>query len=335
MTGTKQRYFVTGATGFIGGKLVGQLREAGHDVVALVRDPGRAQELVRQGVQLHRGDITDKASLRAPMEGADGIFHVAAWYEVGTRDRSRAEAINVGGTRNVLETMRELQIPRGVYTSSVAVFGNVDGTLPDETYRHGGPWLTLYDRTKWQAHYQVADPMIRDGLPLIIVQPGLVYGPGDHSTIRRTFLQFLKRKLVAAPRGTSYCFGFVDDIARGHVLAMEKGRPGESYILAGPAHSFIEVFDLAASITGIPAPRLHPGPRTMSFLADVMAVIGAAVDLPPDFHPESLRVIAGVSYGGNDAKARRELGFAPRPLAEGLRTTLLHEMRLLGMPIQS
>jgi nucleoside-diphosphate-sugar epimerase len=125
----------------------------------------------------------------------------------------------------------------------------------------------------------------------------------------------------------------VDDIARGHVLAMEKGRTGESYILAGPHHDFIQVFEQAAKITGIAAPRLHPGPQTMRFLADVMAVIGVAVDLPPDLHPESLRVIAGVTYGGNDAKARRELGYAPRPLAEGLRTTLRHEMQLLGMPI--
>jgi len=335
MSSAKQRYFVTGATGFVGGQVVRQLRAAGHEVVALVRDPTRAGELARQSVALHRGDITDKASLRAPMEGADGVFHIAAWYEVGTRDRARAEAINVGGTRNVLETIRELGIPKGVYTSSVAVFGNTGGALPDETYRHAGPWLTLYDRTKWQAHYQVAEPLIRDGLPLVIVQPGLVYGPGDHSTIRRTFIQYLNGTLRAAPRGTLYCFGFVDDIARGHVLAMEQGRPGESYILAGPQHSFIEVFDLAAQITGIPAPRLHPGPMTMRFLAGCMSILGRVVPLPVDLHPESLRVIAGVTYGGNDTKARRELGFAPRPLAEGLRTTLLHEMQLLGMPLPS
>jgi nucleoside-diphosphate-sugar epimerase len=127
----------------------------------------------------------------------------------------------------------------------------------------------------------------------------------------------------------------VDDIARGHVLAMEKGRPGESYILAGPQHSFIEVFDLAQKITGIHAPRLHPGPATMRFLAACMSIIGWVIPLPISLHPESLRVIAGVTYGGNDAKARRELGFAPRPLAEGLRTTLLHEMQLLGMQLPS
>jgi nucleoside-diphosphate-sugar epimerase len=327
------RYFVTGATGFIGGRIVRQLRDAGHTVVALVRDPARAADLAQQGVILHRGDITDRATLRAPMQGADGVFHVAAWYELGSRDRAHAEAINVGGTRNVLETMRDLGIARGVYTSSVAVFGNTGSVLPDETYRRGGPWLTLYDRTKWHAHYEVAEPLMQAGLPLIVVQPGLVYGPGDHSIVRRTFVQYLRGKLRATPRGTRYCFGFVDDIAQAHIQAMLRGRPGECYIVAGPAHDFIEVFDLAARITGIPAPKLHPGPNTMRLLADVMSVVAAAVDLPPDYHPESLRVIAGVSYAGSDAKARRELGFTPRPLLDGLRTTLHHEMQLLGMPI--
>jgi len=330
MSAAKQRYFVTGATGFIGGRVVRQLRDAGHEVTALVRDPARAGELARLGVVLHRGDITDKPSLRAPMEGAGGVFHLAAWYEVGTRDRARAEAVNVGGTRNVLEAMRELHVPRGVYTSTVGVFGDTGGALPDETYRRGGPWLTLYDRTKWQAHYDIAEPMMREGLPLVVVQPGLVYGPGDDSTVGRTFRQYLRGKLHAAPRDTSYCFGFVDDIARGHLQAMQRGRTGECYILAGPAHSFIEVFDLAAEITGIPAPRLHPSPAAMRFLAACMALLGRILPLPRDLHAESLRVIAGVTYGGSDAKARRELGFAPRPLAEGLRTTLLHEMESLG-----
>ncbi len=91
------------------------------------------------------------------------------------------ERIHVQGTRNVLELMRELDIPRGVYTSTLAVFSDTKGRLVDETYRHNGPWLSLYDRTKWLAHYRVAEPMIRQGLPLVIVQPGLVYGPGDTS----------------------------------------------------------------------------------------------------------------------------------------------------------
>src|SRR5580765_351352 len=102
------KYFITGATGFIGGNIVRQLAEAGHEISALVRSPDKAGELAALGVKLFAGDITDKESMREPMRGVDGVFHVAAWYKIGARDKSVAERINVEGTRNVLELMREL-----------------------------------------------------------------------------------------------------------------------------------------------------------------------------------------------------------------------------------
>jgi nucleoside-diphosphate-sugar epimerase len=107
------KYFVTGTTGFLGGRVARQLLATGHEVIALARMPSRAQELVALGVKVHAGDITDKESLRTPMTGVDGIFHIAAWYKVGARETSQAEPINVGGTRNVLEMMQELDIPPG------------------------------------------------------------------------------------------------------------------------------------------------------------------------------------------------------------------------------
>lgn len=325
------RYLITGATGFIGGRLARQLLGAGHEVAAIVRDPSRARDLEALGVRLHTGDVTDKASLRIPMQDQDGLFHLAAWYEIGTRDRSRAERINVQGTRNVLETMRDAGVPRGVYTSSVAVFSDTRGNLVDETYRRGSPWLTLYDYTKWKAHYEVAEPMIRAGLPLVVVQPGLVYGPGDQSIVHRTFLQYLRGKLPIAPQQTAYCWGYVDDTARGHVLAMDKGRLGESYIIAGPLHTFIEVFALAEPITGVRAPRWHPSPGFMRALANTMRIAGAILPLPENYRYESLRVMAGVTYGGDSRKAERELGWTTRPLAAGLRPTLEACMQELGM----
>src|SRR5262245_47198842 len=97
------RYFLTGATGFIGGRGAGQLLEAGHEVVAVVRNPAKAHDLVGQGIAVHKGDVTDKQSMRAPMAGVDGVFHIAGWYKIGARDKSAGEQINVEGTRNVLE----------------------------------------------------------------------------------------------------------------------------------------------------------------------------------------------------------------------------------------
>ena len=312
-------YFVTGATGFIGGHLVRQLREAGHGVVAVVRDPARAGDLARLGVKVHKGDITDKESMRGPMAGVDGVFHLAAWYKVGERDKSPAMPINVDGTRNVLDLMQELGVPKGVYTSTLAVFGDTKGQAVDESYRHDGPWLSEYDRTKWIAHYEVAEPMMRKGLPLVIVQPGVTYGPGDPSAMGSTLREFLQRRMRGVPKRSAYCWGHVEDTAAGHVLAMERGRAGESYIIAGEPRSLVDAIEMAERITGIPAPRLRPSPGFLRFLAAVT-------------RSEILRVGAGATYLGSHAKATRELGLHHRPLEEGLRETLLAEMRTLGIP---
>jgi UDP-glucose 4-epimerase len=115
----EMRYFLTGATGFIGGHVAQQLAAAGHKVVALVRDPSKAANLATLNVALHKGDITDKESMRRPMTGVDGVFHIAAWYKIGEGTLGEARTINVQGTRNVLELMRELRILKGVYTSTL------------------------------------------------------------------------------------------------------------------------------------------------------------------------------------------------------------------------
>ena len=323
------RYLVTGATGFIGGEIVKQLVGRGHKVVALVRSPERAAMLKALGVEMHVGDITDKDTLRTPMTGVDGVFHVAAWYKVGVKE-PLADQINVDGTRNVLRTMRTLGIPRGVYTSTVAVFSDTKGAMPDETYRFDGNHLSEYDRTKWIAHYRVALPKMEEGLPLTIVMPGLVYGPGDTSGMHTALVDLLRGRMPMTPARTAFCWGHIEDTARGHILAMEKGRPGETYIIAGPRQTFEYAFDLAASIAKVRPPIVHPGPRAMRAIAAVMSMTEHFVKLPPAFTPEALRVVAGTTYLGSNAKAIREIGFTARPLEEGMAQALEHELRLLG-----
>jgi nucleoside-diphosphate-sugar epimerase len=305
------KYFVTGGTGFIGNRLVKQLVDAGHEVVAIARNPAKAVALRSMGVDLWAGDITDRESMRVPMTGVDGVFHVAAWNKVGVRDKSQAYSVNVDGTRNVLGLMKELGIRKGVYTSTLTVFSDTHGELADESYCFSGDHLSVYDRTKSIAHYHVAEPMISGGLPLVIVLPGQVYGPGDTSSLRDTLVRFFKHQLPMLPVGTELTWAHVDDV--------------------GPRHSIIEAMEMVSQISGMPAPRIHVSPRVMKAMAGTMGVLEKVVPVPGQFTEEFLRVNAGVTYIGDNAKARRELGYSPRPLTEGLTETLRSEMSLLGL----
>jgi len=327
------KYFVTGASGFIGTYLVKLLRDAGHEVVALIRSSAKAAELEPLGVRCVQGDVTQKESMRQPMMGVDGVFHLAAWYKIGRGQKWEAELVNVAGTRNVLELVRELGIPKAVYTSTLAVNSHTRGVVVDESYRYFGPHLSIYDETKWRAHYEVALPMMQAGLPLVIVQPGLVYGPGDESLVAQTLRRYLTGDLPVVPRGTAFCFAHVEDVARGHLLAMERGRLGECYFICGPPMTFADALALCERLTGRKAPRAHLPPMVMRAASVVMDLVGQFVQPPDVFTAEALRVNAGTTYLGSDAKARRELGFTTRPLEDGLRETVFFEMQKLGMPV--
>ena len=319
------RYLLTGATGFVGGALARRLVDAGHAVRAVVRTPARAAALAASGVELHQGDVTDKASMRAPMSGVDGVFHVAGWYKLGLREPQTAHAVNVDGTRNVLELMQELGVPRGVYTSTLAVNSDTHGELVDESYRFRGRHLSLYDQTKADAH-GIAETFIARGLPLTIAQPGLIYGPGDTSSVRSTLRNLLRGKLPMVPARTAFCWAHIDDVVAGHVLAMERGAPGRAYFLAGPVHTLAEAMALAADTAGVARPRIHASPAVMRVMAAAMSVVGRVVPLPPDYTAESLRELAGTTYIGSNRRAREELGWHVRLLGEGWVETVQKEI---------
>jgi nucleoside-diphosphate-sugar epimerase len=200
----------------------------------------------------------------------------------------------------------------------------------NETYFANGPFLTHYDRTKWRAHYEVAVPMAAAGLPLVIAMPGAVYGPGDTSAVRGSLVALLRNRLPMTPSGTKFCWGSVDDTARGLIQAMEAGRPGESYLLTGPVHSFEDFIATAARIAGRRPPAIHPGPRVMCALAGLVRVM-ERMEIRSPYAAESLRLMAGTTWIGSHEKATRELGFAPRSIEEGLGPTIEHELRLLGL----
>ncbi len=312
--------FITGGTGFIGQHIVRKLIERGYAVYALVRSAHNAAIVSDLGATAVPGDITDTASMRAGMADSDIVFHIAAWYKVGSPDWEKAESINVGGTRKVLRLAHELNVPKIVYTSTVGVFGNTNGQLVDETYEQGAPFLTEYERTKWLAHYKVALPLIEKGAPIIIVMPGGVYGPGD-SSILAEMMRLFYRGLPAVPGpDTTFTFAHVEDIAEGHILAAEKGQVGESYILAGPAIPLGEMFDFWSHLTGKPSPAFRIPSQLLRPFAPLMGAIGNVISLPSSFSQEATASL-GATYMARSDKAREWLGWQTRPLQTGMLET--------------
>lgn len=327
-------YFVTGATGFVGTILVEGLVDDGHGVTALTRDRANADHLPDE-VAVVEGDLADSQRVREGMAGSDGVFHLAAWYQVGPGpwNVDRAERVNVEGTRTVLEAMDDLDIQKGVYTSTVGVYGDTGGKYVDESYRSSNDLPSVYQRTKWRAHYEVAEPMMAEGLPLVVATLGAIYGPGDKAyggTPRTAFQGHLRQDLPMAPSDLVLPWEHVEDTATNLRRAMEEGTPGEEYIVASEPTSVPEVLDVVEDLTGISAPRTVPG--------SVFRVLGRAISVaelftrPPDgFESELMAFFDGGASLVDNEKARRELGIEHRPLDEGLRQYLAWEMDQLGL----
>jgi nucleoside-diphosphate-sugar epimerase len=316
--------FVTGGTGFIGGRLVRKLRERGDDVVALVRSPDKALELERLGVELVKGDLTDVDAIRRGTEGADACFHGAAIYKVGIPKSQQEEMYetNVRGTERVLDAAIQAGVPKIVYVSTVNVFGNTQGEVVDESYeRPKNGFLSYYDQTKYEAH-QVAKDRIAKGAPVVIVQPGGVYGPGDHSEIGNMIDQAANGKLFAYmfPE-TGFNLVHVDDVADGTILAYDKGEIGQSYVLGGEITKMKTLVDKTAEISGRKPPKRELPVGVLKTVAPAGPVIGKIMGFPPNFK-ELISTSDGVTYWAKDDKARERLGYAPRDLDTGLRQTL-------------
>ncbi len=320
--GDTTRIFVTGASGFIGSRLVRRLVARGDQVFALARSAQSAAAVQALGAEPVFGDILDRDSMRAGMQGCDIVFHLAAWYKLGSPDWQQAKAINVDGTRNVLGLAHELGIPRIIYTSTIAVLGDTQGYIADETYKP--PYdrlLTEYDRTKWMAHYQVAHPLIEQGAPIIILMPGAIYGPGDTSLIGE-FMRYYYMGLFPILPGPelTLTFAHVDDIVEGHLLAAEKGKPGESYLLTGPILSLGQIVPLWAEICERRPPLFSVPARFLKPFAPVMAALGSLLPLPAVLSSDAITIL-DATYIAHADKAMAELGWQSRPVAEGMRAT--------------
>ncbi len=325
------KVFVTGATGFIGGEVVRQLRDRGDEVVCLVRSPEKAGKLTEMGCELVAGDLGDGDAIRAGLEGCDALIHSAAMYEVGIPE-SQHQAMfdaNVTGTERVLEAALAAKTPRIVHVSTCGIFGNTHGEVVDESYEHPGDEFTsYYEETKLESH-KIAKRMIaEDGLPCIIVQPGGVYGPGDTSQVADLVDQLLAGKLPLIPfPDLGVCMSHVEDIAGGILLALDKGTLGETYVISGPATTMREAIETVAVLAGRKPPKHAVPVPLLKAMTPIGPLIGKVMNQPPNLR-ELISSADGVTFWASYEKAGRELGYDPRGLEEGLRQTLEAEGKI-------
>lgn len=317
--------FVTGASGFVGANLVHELVARGHHVKALLRPDSDQRGLA--GVDFERvpGDVSDRAKLTAAMRGCDWCFHVAASYYLWLRDYAPMYAANVEGTRHVIEAAAEAGCSRIVYTSTVGCIGlpkeeNGQVTPTDEATPVAGTQMSNhYKRSKWQAEV-VARELVAKGLPVVIVNPSAPIGPRDvkPTPTGKVIVDFLNRAMPAY-LDTGLNWVHVRDVAVGHILAAEKGRLGERYILGHAEGNWTmrEAFAVLEEITGVRAPRTRIPYWIALSAAHVDETISSFTSKPPKAPLAGVRM-AQYKMFFNPAKAIRELGLPQTPPRQAL-----------------
>lgn len=324
------KIFLTGATGFIGGHIARKLRDRGDDVRVLVRSLEKGRELAGIGCDLVVGDLGDTTAIRDGIEGCDAAVHGAAVYEVGVPvdDRPRMHEANVVGTQNVLGAALGAGIGRTVHISSVVAFGDTGGRVVDESYEHPGTDFTsYYEETKYRAH-RVAEQMIDRGLDCVIVQPGGVYGPDDHSELGNLIGQYVSGKLPLIPfPDLGILVVHVEDVADGVILALDRGGAGEAYVLGGQITTNRELLQTAAKVAG--KSRSARGLPTIALkaIAPLGPVIAPLTGFPPNMR-ELISSSDGVTFWARHDKAISDLRYSPRGLEAIIRDTMVAEGRI-------
>ena len=313
------RILVTGGSGFVGSALLRRLIRGGSPVRALVRPGSRLSPDLEQDVELVRGDIRDASSVRTAMRNVRRVYHAAADYRLWSPDPKELFETNVGGTRTIMEEALRAGVERIVYTSSVATLAcNPDRRPADETHSLDARLAVGgYKRSKIMAEALVR-AMAGKGLPVIIVNPATPVGPYD---VKPTPTG---RIIIEAAAGRMPCFVetglnmvHVDDVAEGHLAAMEKGRIGERYILGGQDRMLRDILAAIAALTGRSPPRLRI-PRSLVFPVAVLAEAAARrTGRAPFVTRDGLRMSRNLMFFSS-AKAERELGYRARPYEQGL-----------------
>jgi dihydroflavonol-4-reductase len=311
---------VTGGTGFVGANVIRALLQRGIEVRALVRPRSDTRYLDQLDVELVAGDLRERSSLEAALEGCDTVYHVAAMYTLWTPSRQEVYDSNVAGTVNMMEAADMAGVQKIVYTSSVATVGlPPDGSSgTEEVPLHAEDMVGDYKRSKYLAEQEVLKYAKR-GLPVVIVNPSFPVGPWDikPTPSGQMIVNFLRGKIPAYV-DTGLNVVDVEDVAIGHIIAAEKGRIGERYILGHANLTLRELFHLLEQVSGVKAPRIRIPYRVAYLSACVSELIARTVTHKPPFV-----TLAGVRLSRkrmffDASKAVRELGLPQTPAIEAM-----------------
>ncbi|MDP9118256.1 MAG: SDR family oxidoreductase, partial [Actinomycetota bacterium] len=325
MSSNGARVLVTGAGGFIGSALARTLCAQGYRVVAMLEPGADSRGLADLDVECLTGDVRDPQRVRVAVQGCYAVFHVAALYRFWTRRPQDFYDVNVGGTRNVLTAAEHAGVERVVYTSTVGTLGLDPGPgerpADEQDYPDVGHLFGAYKRSKYVAEHEVLRAGAQ-GQRISLVLPTFPLGPGDRSPTPsgRLILDFLNGRIPGYV-DTVLNVAHVDDVAQGHLLALERGAPGRSYILGGENVTLKQLLDELAAQTGLPSPRLHV-PRSASLAAAWVSEVveGRMLRRRPSIPLEGARM-STTRMAFDDSRARTELGYAPRPFAEAVQAS--------------
>lgn len=311
---------ITGATGFVGSAVLRRLLAAGHRVRALARPASVRRNLEGLTVEVVEGDLLEPSSLRPALEGCSGLFHVAADYRLWAPDPGPMFRANVDGTRMLLLAARDARVERIVYTSSVAALGVLpgDAVADEKTPVTFADMIGPYKQSKFLAEAAVTKLIEDEGLPVVIVNPSTPIGPRDikPTPTGRLIVEAAAGRMPAYVE-TGLNVAHVDDVAEGHLLAFEKGRVGERYILGGENMSLQAILSAVAEAAGRRAPKLkipHGAILPIAYAAEAWARISGG---EPFATVDGVRMARKKMYFSH-AKAARDLGYAPRPAGQAL-----------------
>jgi dihydroflavonol-4-reductase len=318
------RVFITGATGFIGGHVARQYAAEGASLRLLTRQTSRLDSLTGIDAEMVKGDLREPEKLRSALSGCDALVHVAADYRLWVRDPEQMYAANVDGTRELLKLAREVGIQRVVYTSSVATMGfKSDGTIVnEETPVALADMIGHYKRSKFLGELE-AIQAAKAGQHVMILNPTTPIGPGDAkpTPTGRIIVDFLNRRFPAYV-DTGLNLVDVAEVARIHVASLERGTPGERYILGGENLTLKQILDRMSAITGLPSPkRKVPHAVAMAFAFFDETITGRLRGKEPRATVEAVRMGKKMMFASS-AKAERDLGFQVLPVYPALRAAI-------------